>query len=215
MLFDIDETELKPTVSNSLSSQPLVDADVPNYTLAEVRRLMDELTTDPLKNSGGRVVHPTGDGSSGIMLIGEAPGAEEDRLGEPFVGASGRFLNTALLPTVDLTRQNIYLTNIVKCRPPENRDPTDVEKTAWTPILVAEIAALRPRLIVCLGRHSLGFFDPKAKISKAHGQVFQIQVFRNYTQAVFASYHPAVALYNGSMRETLVQDFQKIKKFII
>jgi DNA polymerase len=150
------------------------------------------------------------------MVIGEAPGAQEDAQGEPFVGASGQLLNNILLPSVGLSRQTIYLTNIVKCRPPENRDPTDEEKSAWTPVLIAEIAWLRPTLVVCLGRHSLSFFikDKSLMISKIHGQIFEVPVFDDYKQKVLACYHPAVALYNGSQKQTLINDFAVIRNFI-
>jgi uracil-DNA glycosylase len=184
----------------------------PKYTLAQVKTLMRDLGTDPLKNSGVRVVYPVGDGSSGVFLVGEAPGKKEDELGEPFLGASGRFLNNTLLPSVGLTRQNIYLTNIVKCRPPENRDPLPAEKDAWSPVLLAEILAIRPKIIVCLGRHSLGFFFPAGKISQAHGQILQLKMYEDYTQAILPLYHPAAALYNPKLREVLKTDFLTINR---
>jgi uracil-DNA glycosylase len=194
--------------------KPKFDFDLPKVDTRDLPAIINDLNTCPLKNSGVRVVHPVGNAKSGIMLVGEAPGAAEDTKGEPFVGASGKFLNNTLLPSVGLTRENIYLTNIVKCRPPENRDPTDEEKLAWTSVLMREIAAIKPALVVCLGRHSLNFFDPKLKIGQVHGQIFKIQLFKDYAQEIFASYHPAVALYNGGMRETLIRDFSKIKKYI-
>ncbi|GAB4149440.1 MAG: type-4 uracil-DNA glycosylase [Patescibacteria group bacterium] len=218
MLFDDDNNQSPQPVNKSKSvinnNSSVLDYDLPQLTREEINQMIQELDTCPLKNAGTRVVMPVGDGSSGIMLIGEAPGAQEDKMGEPFVGASGKFLNNILLPSVGLSRQNIYLTNIVKCRPPENRDPTDQEKLAWTPVLIAEIAAMQPNLIICLGRHSLGFFDPKLKIGQVHGKVFEVPLFKNYTQKVLACYHPAVALYNGGMRETLVQDFAIVQNFL-
>ncbi len=186
----------------------------PKYDLKEVRKLIDELDLDPLKNSGIRVVYPVGDGSSGVFLVGEAPGAKEDELGEPFVGAAGRLLNNILLPSVNLTRKNIYLTNIVKCRPPNNRDPLPEEKEAWSPILLAEILAIKPKVLVCLGRHSLGFFLPEAKISQVHGKIINVELFENYSQAILPLYHPAVALYNPNMQEVLKKDFLVIQNFL-
>jgi len=183
-------------------------------TIYEVKQMMLDLDTDPLKNSGVRVVMPVGDGSSGIMLIGEAPGEKEDTVGEPFVGASGKFLNGILLPSVDLTRKNIYLTNIVKCRPPANRDPTEEEKNAWSLVLVAEIMAIKPQLIVCLGRHSMGFFLPEAKISQIHGQVQNVTLTPSLSIPVLALYHPAAALYNPGLRQTLEKDFLEIEQHI-
>jgi DNA polymerase len=148
------------------------------------------------------------------MLIGEAPGEKEDIAGEPFVGASGKFLNGTLLPSVGLSRQNIYLTNIVKCRPPANRDPTDEEKNAWSLVLIAEIISVKPKLIVCLGRHSMGFFLPEAKISQVHGQVQEVPITPTLTIPVLALYHPAAALYNPTLRQTLQKDFLEITRYL-
>jgi len=180
----------------------------------EVFKMMDELESCPLKNSGIGVVKPVGDGSSGAMFIGEAPGAKEDKFGEPFVGASGKFLNEILLPSVDLNRKNIYLTNIVKCRPPSNRDPLLEEKDAWSPILLNEILTIKPKVIACLGRHSLNFFLPGVKIGQVHGKPHEVEIFEGKRQLVLPLYHPAVALYNGGMRETLIKDFEILKKYL-
>ncbi len=191
-----------------------IDTDVPEITKTDLEKMILDSDTCPLKNSGVRVIHPVGDGSSGVMFIGEAPGAKEDQLGEPFVGTAGQLLNKELLPSVGLSRQNIYLTNIVKCRPPANRDPTDEEKLAWSPILLAEISFVRPKVIACLGRHSLGFFLPEVKIGRVHGTPQKLQIFNNFDIQLLPLYHPAVALYNGSMKQTLLDDFQVIKQLV-
>ena len=188
--------------------------EMPSYQKKDIKHLIENLDIDPLKNSGIPVVHPVGNGSSGVFIIGEAPGAKEEELGEPFVGASGKFLNNTLLPSIGLNRNNIYLTNIVKCRPPKNRDPFPEEKVAWSPILLAEIIAYKPKVIVCLGRHSMGFFFPDAKISSVHGKQINIKLYKEYEQIVIPLYHPAVALYNPNMREVLVEDFLKVKDYI-
>ncbi len=179
-----------------------------------IREAILALQTCPIKNSGVRPVMPVGDGSSGIMLIGEAPGAKEDEIGEPFVGASGRLLNNIMLPSVGLTRETIYLTNIVKCRPPENRDPKQEEKDAWTPILELEVDTIKPNLVVCLGRHSMGYFLPKAKISEVHGQIQTVILGNGKKINLLPLYHPAAALYNPNMLETLKSDFLIIKPFL-
>lgn len=186
----------------------------PKVTLKEAKEMMQSLDVCPLKNSGIRVVHPVGDGSSGVFLIGEAPGKKEEEIGEPFVGASGNLLNNHLLPSVGLTRENIYLTNIVKCRPPENRDPAPEEKTAWSLVLLSEIIAIKPKVVACLGRHSLSFFDPEVKIGQVHGQPQRIQIFEDYSIVLLPLYHPAAALYNPNMKETLLEDFQILKQYI-
>jgi DNA polymerase len=189
-------------------------SNAPSYTIDQVKKMMLELSTCPIKNSGTKVVMPTGDGTSGIMIIGEAPGAKEDLLGEPFVGASGNFLNTKLLPTVGLNRQNIYLTNIVKCRPPENRDPTEQEKEAWSEVLLAEIVAIKPKLVVCLGRHSMSFFNPSLTIGEVHGKIQKIKLYQNLEIFYLPMYHPAVALYNGSRAPILISDFRVVADFL-
>ena len=182
----------------------------PKVDRSDLQRVIAELDTCPLKNSGIRVVYSIGDGSSGIMLIGEAPGAKEDELGEPFVGAAGNLLNRELLPSAGLTRKNIYLTNIVKCRPPQNRDPSEEEKLAWSPVLMLEIAMIRPKIVACLGRHSLNFFLPQAKISKVHGEALPIKVFADLEVYLLPLYHPAAALYNPGMKQILLEDFAKL-----
>ncbi len=186
----------------------------PEYTKSKIMQMIADLDTDPLKNSGARVVNSVGDGSSGVFLVGEAPGAKEEKLGEPFVGRAGKFLNNRLLPIVSLTRKNIYLTNIVKCRPPNNRDPLSTEKEAWSTILLAEIAFIKPKVIVCLGRHATNFFLPEVKISQIHGKPKKIQIFKDLETYLLPVYHPAVALYNPRQTETIIQDFKVVTKVL-
>lgn len=149
-----------------------------------------------------------GDGSanSEIMFIGEGPGEKEDELGLPFVGKAGKLLDE-MLDLIELTRQDVYIANVVKHRPPGNRDPKPEEVTACWPYLEEQIKIIKPKLIVCLGRHSLSrFLSDVGPISSVHGRAF-----KKGTQAYMALYHPAVGLYNGGMRETLFKDFKKIK----
>jgi uracil-DNA glycosylase family 4 len=139
-----------------------------------------------------------------VMLVGEAPGGQEDKLGQPFVGASGKFL-TEMLTSINLRRDDVFITSIVKFRPPENRDPSEEEIKACLPYLLAQIKVIQPKLIVFLGRYSMNVFFPELKISQAHGNVF-----RRQGQVFLPLYHPAAALYNGSMRQILLEDFAKI-----
>ena len=152
-----------------------------------------------------------------LMFIGEAPGAQEDKLGRPFVGASGQFLGE-MLETIGLKREDVFITNIVKFRPPNNRDPQPAEITACLPSLMAQIEAIGPKLVVFLGRHSLNVFFPELKISQAHGQAvkktLKYGTNQKLTQVFLPLYHPAAALYNGSMRTTLIEDFGKIPKIL-
>jgi uracil-DNA glycosylase family 4 len=157
-----------------------------------------------LRSTATQLVPGAGSPTADIMFIGEAPGAKEDQLGVPFVGAAGKFLDE-LLASIRLDRSDVYITNIVKYRPPENRDPEPAEITAFMPYLKAQIKVIRPKLVVFLGRHSMSVFLPELKISQVHGQPM-----RKNGQVYLPLYHPAAALYNGGMRQTLLDDFAKI-----
>ncbi len=153
-----------------------------------------------------------GSARSKILFIGEAPGKKEDLVGEPFVGAAGKFLNE-LLGTISLERKDIYIANVLKHRPPDNRDPLPSEAEACWPFLRQQIEIINPKLIIFLGRHAMNRFFPKERIADAHGKVFQEEFFgRN--QHFLALYHPAAALYNGSLKSTLKEDFAKIPTII-
>lgn len=145
-----------------------------------------------------------GDPDAQLMFVGEAPGAQEDKLGRPFVGASGKFLDE-MLGSIGLRRDDVFVTNIVKFRPPENRDPSKEEIQTCLPYLLSQIKVIKPKLIVFLGRHSMQVFLPELKISEAHGKVY-----RRSNMIFLPLYHPAAALYNGGMRSTLLEDFAQI-----
>lgn len=157
-----------------------------------------------------------GDGNpdADIVFIGEAPGKNEDEQGLPFVGASGKFLNE-MLAAAGLERSDIYITNIVKYRPPGNRDPSPAEKQAFWPYLAEQLEIIDPTVIVTLGRHSMEFFLPGAKISQVHGHAVHKTVKYHDKKAhewlIVPLYHPAAALYNGSLRQTLIDDFLAAK----
>ncbi len=162
-----------------------------------------------LKKSATQPVYEIIPPSSGILFIGEAPGKNEDLQGRPFVGAAGKFLNE-LLNTIGYTRDDVYVTNIVKYRPPENRDPSDEEKDSCRVWLNAELLFIKPKVIVTLGRHALGRFVPNVSISISHGEMFEHPT----GIPVFAMYHPAAALYNPNLRKDLANDFVKLKNFL-
>ena len=155
-----------------------------------------------------------GDGNinADIVLIGEAPGKKEDETGLPFVGAAGKFLNE-MLASAGMVRSDVYITNIVKYRPPENRDPKPEEKEAFWPYLVRQLDVIKPQIVVTLGRHSMEYFLPGVKISEIHGQPQHVS-FGDTKIVVVPLYHPAAALYNGGMRTTLIEDFNKLPKII-
>ena len=181
--------------------------------LDQLNALMSMCSNCALRCGASRVVPGDGNPETEIMFIGEAPGKKEDELGIPFVGAAGKFLNE-MLATINLKREDIYIANVVKCRPPENRDPLPEEVATCWQWLEKQIAIIDPKIIVTLGRHSLHRFLPDAKISETHGRAFRRELPNIGTRVFYALYHPAAALYNGSMRETLLKDFKKIPQII-
>ena len=166
-----------------------------------------------LKKTATQAVPGDGNAGAEIVFIGEAPGKSEDEKGIPFVGVAGKFLNE-MLAKINLKREDIYITNVVKYRPPNNRDPLPEEKALCREWLLGELRIIKPQLIIFLGRHAMNNFFPELKISDAHGKLL-IKPFKGMpTKYFFPLYHPAAALYNGSMRETLKDDFKKIPKVL-
>ncbi len=157
-----------------------------------------------LAKTATQLVFGEGNPDADIVFIGEAPGKREDETGKPFVGAAGRFLDE-MLESIGLGREDIYITNIVKYRPPNNRDPLPSEKQEFLPYLAEQIKVIEPKLIVTLGRHSMEVLLPGLKISECHGQP------KRYNGQVYLPlFHPAAALYNGGLRQTLLDDFARI-----
>lgn len=151
-----------------------------------------------------------GEGSraADIMFIGEGPGQREDESGRPFVGPAGKFL-TEMLADIGLQRGDVFITNVVKCRPPGNRDPLPQEVTACSGWLKAQIAAIGPRVLVLLGRHALQRFIPGARISAEHGQIRRFGSI-----SVMPMYHPAAALHNPGLRGACLDDFRRLRQFL-
>jgi DNA polymerase len=181
------------------------------------QKIIDDKVCSTLQAQAMSLVFGSGNPDAKIFFIGEAPGEAEDRSGEPFVGAAGKFLNE-MLQSINLNRADVYITNIVKYRPPNNRDPLPEEKQQFWSYLVDQIKIIQPRLIVTLGRHSLNCFEPAAKISVVHGKPQSVTLFspshkiNKFEVILLPLYHPAAALYNGSMRKTLIEDFKQIKE---
>jgi uracil-DNA glycosylase family 4 len=240
------------------------------------QQLLDQIKADILEKNicpdlaktATNLVMGDGNANADIVFIGEAPGKNEDLQGLPFVGAAGKFLNE-MLAGIGLERKDIYITNIVKYRPPNNRDPLPEEKKAFWPYLVRQLQVIRPKVVVTLGRHSMEYFLPNQKISMVHGQPKRIRLafnhdersggaqasgvrgdaeartepYEKYVEGVLEAatkqsaaklgkgsdfagsqdelvcvilplYHPAAALYNGGMRETLIKDFSSIPQIV-
>lgn len=225
--------------------------------------IIEASVTVDLATSATQLVMGSGNLDADIVFIGEAPGKKEDETGVPFVGASGRFLDL-MLDAAGMSRDDVYITNIVKYRPPDNRDPTTAEKAEFLPYLIKQLEIINPRIVITLGRHSMSCFLPDAKIAEAHGRAmkmvvyakasqmpgakgvqgaveYRTEVYEQYSsgetqsatkqsvasdnsvsvtdgEQVIATwlfvplYHPAAALYNGSRRQELIDDFIAVAK---
>lgn len=174
------------------------------------QELLDELKKEiathedlPLANFSN-LVFSDGDPNAEIMFIGEAPGFHENQQQRPFVGLAGKLLDKLLLE-LNWPRESVYITNIVKRRPPENRDPLPEEIEAYAPYLQKQIEIMKPKLIAPLGRFSMNYFLPEAKISRDHGRLFHMN-----EQFIYPLYHPAAALRSTSVLEDLRKDFHRL-----
>jgi uracil-DNA glycosylase len=175
----------------------------------ELHGRVRECTACPLHLTRTLAVPGYGPVTARVMAVGEAPGENEDREGKPFVGAAGRLL-TSLLESVGLDRRDIYITNIIKCRPPRNRDPEPLEVEACSHFLDEQIALLQPDVILLLGRHALMRLLPDAGgISRLHGERLQRD-----DRVYVPLYHPAAALYNGALKETLEADMRRVRGYL-
>lgn len=179
------------------------------------QKILDDKVCPELAAGATQLVFGDGSASAEVVFIGEAPGKNEDIEGKPFVGAAGKFLNE-MLALVNLAREDIYITNIVKYRPPGNRDPLPGEKKAFLPYLQQQLEIIQPKIVATLGRHSLNCFLPELFISQCHGEPKRVKISlkgqknNSLELVILPLYHPAAALYNGSQRQTLIDDFMKI-----
>jgi len=175
--------------------------------LSDLRALSDEIAAcQRCDLAKGRLKTVPGEGAErpDVLFIGEAPGWHENQQGRPFVGPAGQFLDELLL-SIGLQRGDVYIANVVKCRPPNNRDPLPAEIDACAPFLDRQIALLRPKLIVTLGRFSMAKFFPGEAIGKIHGRPA-----RKGDRVVLPMYHPAAALHQPSLRKVIEEDVKKI-----
>lgn len=177
--------------------------------LAALRELYTEMSKLPLPFTGkANLVFGEGNPDAQVMFIGEAPGFHEDEMRRPFVGMSGKLLDK-LLFGIGLPRAEVYITNIVKRRPPQNRDPLPEEIEAYRPFLAKQIEIIKPKIVATLGRFSMNYFLPEAKISKDHGRTQEIN-----GMTLFPLFHPAAALRAGNVMRDLETDFFKLKNVI-
>lgn len=176
--------------------------------LAAVAREVETCTDCKLHLSRKNAVPGEGPADADLMFIGEGPGFHENEQGRPFVGAAGRFLEE-LLASIDLTREDVFIGNVVKCRPPGNRDPQANEIEACAQYLDRQIHAVNPKVIITLGRFSMARYFPNAKISVIHGQERVIN-----GRLVVPMYHPAAALHQPSLRRVVEEDFARLPELI-
>ena len=157
-----------------------------------------------------QVVFGVGNPHASVMFVGEAPGFYEDKQGEPFVGAAGKLLNE-LLESAGLSRSEIYIANVIKCRPPNNRDPEPDEVETCKPFLLQQIEMIMPALVCSLGNWATQtLLDRKVGITKVRGQAIRLEKF-----VLFPLLHPAAALHQGNLREPLIEDFKKLKTYLL
>ena len=180
----------------------------PVEDLQNVVQEVSQCTGCELHHSRKYAVPGEGPAHAEIMFVGEGPGFHENEQGRPFVGAAGKFLDD-LLAMVNISRSEVYITNVVKCRPPGNRDPQPEELYSCSGYLERQIHAINPKVIITLGRYSMGYFLPRVKISDVHGQAINTK-----GRLVIAMYHPAAALHQHSLRATIEQDFLRIPELI-
>ncbi len=186
----------------------MLDLDERRTGLAEVGALVRSCNACALAAGRNQAVPGEGPIDAAIMFIGEAPGYYEDQQGRPFVGAAGQFLDQ-LLAGIGLKRTEVFIANVIKCRPPGNRDPLPEEIDACSDWLSRQIELIGPKVVVTLGRYSLGRFLPGTPIGRVHGQGRKLGKFW-----VVPMYHPAAALHQGSLRQTIEEDFQKIPGYV-
>ncbi len=169
--------------------------------------------------SAENLVFGEGNLDAKIIFIGEAPGKKEDLSGRPFIGVAGRILDQNL-SQIGLDRQATYITNIVKYRPDNNRDPSEAEKKLFLPYLIMQILIINPSVLVTLGRHSLSVFDKSLTINQNHGKITTIKFkkinlkFSNYSFKLLPLYHPAATIYNRALKTVLENDFKNLKSYI-
>lgn len=183
-----------------------------NFEDITIEELHDQISVCErckLCNERTKAVPGSGNFDAEIMIIGEGPGKNEDLQGEPFVGAAGRILSE-MMESIGLSREDAFITNVVKCRPPGNRDPEPAEVASCAPYLHAQVQKIDPLLIVTLGRHSMDRFVPNKRISADHGNAFRREIDGLGSRVYFPIYHPAACLYRPQLKQDIINDFAKV-----
>lgn len=177
-------------------------------TLGDIAGIIRQCRDCSLGELRTNAVPGVGSDQASVLFVGEAPGLKEDQQGVPFVGSAGNLLNT-MLDRAGISRESVFITNTIKCRPPNNRDPEQIEIDACKKYLRTQIVKLNPKVVVTLGRFALEYFFPGERISRVHGTPRQLG-----DRTYLPLYHPAAALHNPGLRDTLLEDFLTIAKLI-
>lgn len=178
--------------------------------LEELRKRLEENKDLPLRKGATQLVFGEGSPDADIYFLGEAPGYWEDQKGRPFIGNAGKLLDKTL-EEIGIKREDVYISNVVRFRPPANRDPLPEELEAFAPFVDEEIEIIDPKIIATLGRFSMGKFLPGVKISSVHGRVFKIN-WNGKDRVIIPMFHPAAALRRGAVMEEFKKDFKLLKK---
>src|SRR3990172_464437 len=179
-------------------------------SLSDLEQAVKACSQCPLRETRTNVVFGVGNPRSDLIFVGEAPGFHEDQKGEPFVGAAGRLLDELLITVLGLARKDIYIANVLKCRPPNNRDPLPAEIDHCRPFLDKQIELIDPKIVCTLGNHATRvILNKNINISKVHGQPLHFGPRR-----VFPTYHPAAALYTGAIKQLLAEDFKRLGELL-
>jgi len=202
----LDIAVISLTISSRVSSMSK------QKQLQQLKSKMENDMSLPLRESATHLVFGEGNPDADVYFLGEAPGQFEDLQGRPFVGQAGKLLDK-LLASIGMKREDVYISNMVRFRPPNNRPPTPKELAAFEPYVSEELEIVQPKLVVTLGRFAMEKFLPEEKISKTHGQMRTVQ-WHGKTIRLFPIYHPAAALRSSSMRQALEEDFKKIPEVL-
>ena len=208
-------SESGPELNRSFIRFPLVSLSM---SLEEIAREISNCRKCQLWATKTKYVPGEGSEKAEVVFVGEAPGREEDKQGRPFVGNAGKLLTEMIENVLGLSRKDVFIANVLKCRPPNNRDPLPEEIDACSPYLIRQLEAIKPEIIVCLGRFSASFiFEllniPFPGISKVRGRVFEAQMDGRRVK-VMATYHPAAILYKPQLREIFEGDFRTIASLL-
>lgn len=177
-------------------------------TLLKIKNKLLNDPSLPLRDTANNLVFGEGDSDADLYFLGEAPGRREDETGRPFVGLAGKLLEN-MLKSINLTRENVYMSSIVRYRPPKNRPPKPNEIRAFAPSVVDEITTVNPKLVIPLGRFAMEKFLPEEKISQAHGKLYHV-TWEGKKMTILPFYHPAAALRSSKVKNLLAEDFQKL-----